>query len=441
MPFIIDNEIINHDFINYDYSQLLLESIYYKNISLNGYIHIPLKINKNNNFISSLNIPERFIPSSLYILNKSCEIQDISFDAELVLENISYTNSKKMYVRFPLKTKNTEHINIIDDIIKQTTANTKINLDLNKLLKHDQKCIFYEDPYLTKIVLFTEPIFINSDLSKINWNNENIPFQSISNTYVVLNAGKSIEKNTEKSVLKEGFDSSVMDCQLVDTADDEIATYTVPIDGDVSKLYTDMFNMKIVTDFIMFILIFASIYFFTPLLYDSLLITNITRNQNIDEYSRRKVLNYIESSIRYVFLIFAILLFTNGTTFQNTTETMVAAIILFLIFTCFFYIKYYKETNSEIKSWPEDIEGSSFPSGILNGYGRMILNMTNIDTMDHTIIAFVIILLFIDFILYPITNTINADTFVAFGIVLLFLGWPMATLVKAIQTPETYFEL
>jgi hypothetical protein len=447
MSFIIDNKIVNHDLINYNYSELILEPVYYKNIPLNGYIHIPIQINKNNNFISSINIPERFIPKSLYIVNKSCEIQNVSFDAELVLENISYTNSKKMYIRFPLKYKNTETINTIDDIIKQTYS-SPITFDLNKLLKADQKCIFYEDPYLTQIVLFTEPIYINTDVSKINWNNTDIPFQPVSNIYTVLNARKNTKTNTDMVTIKEGFqeglsstDTTVMDCQLVDTADDEIATYTVPIDGNVSHLYTDMFNMKIITDFILFLIIIILTYVFVPFLYSGLLVNNIISNQNVNKFSYRKLLNYIESSIRCIILVFGILLFMCGTSFKNTTEIMVGAFIIFFLFTCFIFIKYYKETDVVIKKWPQDNEGSSFSSGLLNGYGRMIINMFSLDTVDTTVIAFIIILFIVNIILYFFTNTINENIFVTFVIVLLFLGWPLASLIKGIKEPEQYFDL
>jgi hypothetical protein len=142
-----------------------------------GYIQIPYicpgGILKPNATYIENSIVKKYQTKNLYIFNKSHIIQDVTYDAELVIELLPSTNTgDKLYLCFPLKCYRDakKPANDIDNIIKKSDKTNKYyngdSCNIQPLIDTNQKKIVYKSG-IDIVVIFAKTIGIKeTDFSK-----------------------------------------------------------------------------------------------------------------------------------------------------------------------------------------------------------------------------------------------------------------------------------
>jgi hypothetical protein len=181
-----------------------------------GFIKIPFFTPENivrpNGLFISDKPTVKYMSNSLMIRKKSHNIDGVNHDGELIIENKQITNGdSKLFVCFPLKTKNVKP-NIIDEIINKSenrnSKEFKMTVNLNPMFNKLQKYIFYKNDNGDIVVVFTEPINVNSRFNKF----QSMPMHN--DKYSILQNVAGKEGFTEGFV--EGINSGEMDCEPID---------------------------------------------------------------------------------------------------------------------------------------------------------------------------------------------------------------------------------
>jgi hypothetical protein len=251
-----------------------------------------------------------YISSNLHIFSKTHDINEIDFDAELMIEHTPITNGGKNFIfSFPLKTDPRPESTPIDIIIHSKFGES-MDIDLNDYLRaEDNHCIFYEtEKYY--VCISTIPILVHSTFPKLSSH----PELQNSSIYTIIRAVRNnAYKESYKESMVEGmgvFDkfgqstsdpSSTPDPSSCSTAppvqpyylqcsnvplDDATdvasivlpANSTVPLDLGVnltSSKNTSEASYRVMTNSIIYFIGFISImcisYFIVPVTYKSLL--------------------------------------------------------------------------------------------------------------------------------------------------------------------------
>ena len=166
MSFDITQKIDTADKIQYNYYATSFYKNQYQNTIINsGYIKVPYTSKSNEPNLATLG--NGYVTTNLYIVKPIHIIDEVSYDAEMIVEHRSLTNyNEPLYTCFLLKTDRSTPYNEIDQLI-DGSEDTLLNL--NSLMQSNTSIVFTNN--LSKsalIVIFTTPIHIQTSLSGKN---------------------------------------------------------------------------------------------------------------------------------------------------------------------------------------------------------------------------------------------------------------------------------
>jgi len=291
--------------LQYNYYNILTKKINENELAFVG------KPNNPNLIIRNGSHDTKYTSSKLYLFSKSNSISNkyidknsifgfgsgitSDFDAELIVENNSITNSKsnnKVLLCFLLKTNIKNSLNLIDKIV-ESRINSNLEIELNNVIPHNNEYIYHEPdtefgPKLedTTIIIFKTPITCKSNFDILNKTSN--PF--FSNVYMENMIGR-INAN-----IVEGLDTSspttdssgniiinngdFLECSVADIDGNDISTYDVALNQQIPQKYITQFTTA--AYFISTFLIIAISYFITPAIYSLILKLFAQKNVNID---------------------------------------------------------------------------------------------------------------------------------------------------------------
>lgn len=310
----------------------------YTELQYNYYNVLTKKISDNElSFIGKPNNPNlitrdgshdtKYTSSKLYLFSKTNSISNkyidknsifgfgsgitSEFDAELVVENNSITNSQsnnKVLLCFLLKTNVNSNLNLIDKIV-DSHINSNLEIELNDVIPQNNEYIYYETktefgPKLedTTIIIFKTPIVCKSNFEILNKTSN--PFFSkvymenmIGGMKIIegeQNMGPTGPKGDTGSAGPKGDtgpagpsgpigatgppvddgniildNGDFLECHVADVAGEDITTYDVALNQKVPQNYITQFTTA--TYYISTFLIIAISYFLSPALYSLIL--------------------------------------------------------------------------------------------------------------------------------------------------------------------------
>lgn len=209
-----------------DTSISLVSGIYAKNLQTSGYIQIPYvcpggTIKSNATFVDNLST-KNYKTSNLYIFNATHSIQNVSYDAEMVIELNPITNGgEKLYLCFLLRCQRNHKmaLNEIDNII---VASMRMNeykrnsFNLQPLIDNNQQKLLYKSNS-DRVVIFTKVINIKEyDFSNYSQIPATLFILFPTDDYVILKSSSVQEGFTE------GFTKgrqSIMTCTPINTGE------------------------------------------------------------------------------------------------------------------------------------------------------------------------------------------------------------------------------
>jgi len=313
---------------------------YAKTVAQGGYIKIPYMcpggtVNPNATYGDNLSI-KNYKTANIYIFNKSHIINDISYDAELVIELTPTTNPGDiLYLCFLLKSyrdskkdkndidnliKKSDHIdNLIkksDGAIEKYVATT---FNVQHLIDKNQKKIVYKNGINT-IIIFTKPINIKEhDFSKYSTIPLDLfPLFPLDDYTMILPV---------KEGFQEGFKEGAVNGKTAITVCTPINTGTTP-ENDNSILYTNTdagetveSNSIFIGIFVTMVICVVSVFVFPPIYFWIMMSPNMDSNERI-----------IYNAVFIVLLIIlAFALILNGKKHKLKKQILAGAIIMFFV--------------------------------------------------------------------------------------------------------------
>jgi hypothetical protein len=420
MSFIYKKE--NKPELQYNYYNILSKKINKNQLLFTG------KPNNPNLIIRTGSHDTKYTSSKLYLFSKNNSISNkyidknsifglgvgsgitSDFDAELVVENISITNSKsnnKVLLCFLLKTNLTADTNIIDAIM-ESTINTNLEIELNDIIPQNDEYIYHEPntefgPKLedATIIIFKDPITCKAIFENIN--NESNPFllkdnienmigqmykPSVFEGYTVIDASSGeiivneikapeiIKKSLEKAnISPDNLDNAVfvqtppniildnndyLECTTADIDGKDITTYDIALNQEVPKNFITQFTTAIYFGSLFLVLLVS--YFIVPVGYKLILDLFIT---SVKSVSARKIVGFemLFRSIIYcvVFILFIIGISSGKMSTSNYGYVGYAINILLFLIISIVIIEFKKGTGLILGTPPNnfDFKGSN----------------------------------------------------------------------------------
>jgi hypothetical protein len=339
--------------LQYNYYNVLTKKINENELYFVG------KPNNPNLIISNGSHDTKYTSTKLYLFSKTNSISNkyidknslfgfgsgitSEFDAELVVENNSITNSKsnnKVLLCFLLKSNAKSNSNLIDTVM-ESKVNTNLEIELNDIVPQNDEYIYHEPdtefgPKLDDctIIIFKNPILCKSNFEIL----QKITNPFFSNAYVenmvggmnpsiIEGLGNSGPTNDSSgNILINNGD--FLECSVAGIDGNDITTYDVELNQQVPQKYITQFTTAIylVSTFLMLIVSF----FIVPPAY-SFIFKNFSNAQEVVGW---------ELIIRSIIYLIAYILFFVGIGQYNKNKQDTTAygyigyainIILFLI--------------------------------------------------------------------------------------------------------------
>ena len=339
--------------LQYNYYNVLTKKINENELYFVG------KPNNPNLIISNGSHDTKYTSTKLYLFSKTNSISNkyidknslfgfgsgitSEFDAELVVENNSITNSKsnnKVLLCFLLKSNAKSNSNLIDTVM-ESKVNTNLEIELNDIVPQNDEYIYHEPdtefgPKLDDctIIIFKNPILCKSNFEIL----QKITNPFFSNAYVenmvggmnpsiIEGLGNSGPTNDSSgNILINNGD--FLECSVAGIDGNDITTYDVELNQQVPQKYITQFTTAIylVSTFLMLIVSF----FIVPPAY-SFIFKNFSNAQTVVGW---------ELIIRSIIYLIAYILFFVGIGQYNKNKQDTTAygyigyainIILFLI--------------------------------------------------------------------------------------------------------------
>ena len=331
--------------LQYNYYNILTKKITENELSFVG------KPNNPNLIITNGSHDTKYTSSKLYLFSKTKSISSkyidknslfgfgsgitSDFDAELVVENNSITNSKsnnKVLLCFLLKTNAKSNSNLIDTVM-ESKVNTNLEIELNDIVPQNDEYIYHEPdtefgPKLedATIIIFKNPILCKSNFDIL---------QKITNPFFSNAYEENMIGQMNPSII-EGLDNSspttdpssgnilinngdFLECSVAGIDGNDITTYDVELNQQVPKNYITQFTTA--TYLISVFLFIAVSYLCTPAIY-SFIIRSFCNNtgpmvfKSIFKIEWRIV--SITFLITFILFFIGIGLLNNNTTKDNT---------------------------------------------------------------------------------------------------------------------------
>ena len=186
---------------------------------------------------------------------------------EMVIEHTSSTG-KIIYTCYLLETPSirVEDENEIDKILSMSTKdNSQLEVELNSIIPYQDGAIIYESKG-NVVCVFTTPIQVNTASStKIV---ERYP--AVTNLFDTYNSVYSVIPGN--NISKRDADDIYIDCAPTGVSEDEIKSYTLPINSKMASQSEQSDYMKTTVNYGLFIFAMLLSYIIVPLLYKNLII-------------------------------------------------------------------------------------------------------------------------------------------------------------------------
>ena len=363
--------------INYNYySTTFYKNQYEKTIQNGGYIKIPYPSHPNKPNIVSSMFSDHYVTTHLYILKKIHSIHGINYDGELVIEHISTTNSnQRLYTCLLLKSSPASSYTKIDDLIlhqfsfnmppsgaemnglaskglKDSLAaearTTEVTIDLNDffMMESIKQAILYDANY-TKVIVFTEPILVNSSFDSIS----SIElFPSYSSKYSVLSVKPLLGIN---HVEVEGFKEGITDvvaaayCQPIDETDPSIsenADVIIPLNSKLSINDATNNSMKTILNFFAFFVMILAAVILVPIVYNMFIVDLVLDTVKNPQEKLNRVCS-IDIYVSVILLGFAFSFINYGIANNIPVFTSVGFYVLIFYLASFLYFQYNRTMN------------------------------------------------------------------------------------------------
>jgi hypothetical protein len=346
MSFINTNE--NKPELQYNYYNILTKKITDNQLSFVGQPNNPNLIIRNGPHDT------KYISSKLYLFSKNNSISNkyignnsifglgfgsgitSDFDAELVVENNSITNSKsnnKVLLCFLLKTNQNNKPNLVDKVV-DSNVNSNLEIELNDIVPQNDEYIYHEPntefgPKLedATIIIFKNPIMCKSNFDVLKQISN--PFFSngyMENMIGILN--KNITEGLDNASSGPTTDSSgnilldngdYLECSVATIDGSDIASYNVALNQQVPRNYITQFTTA--TYFISTFLIIAVSYYITPSVYSLILRLFAQINEEINLTDLLKNTFIADWTIGSLIFWPAFILFFIGISFLSNKST------------------------------------------------------------------------------------------------------------------------
>lgn len=238
------------------------------------------------------------------ILNLTCDsagVPNNNIIGEMVIENTSSTGYQRIFTCFLLKSTDNNNTNTnLDILIKQPSVpdnekNKSIKIQINDFIK-DSSCITYSTDYGNIVIVFTTPIYINSNSANLlkgySRNTSQFtksPYDKLK--YTIMN-NLSHPKNdvvnsvsgVAKSLGEKKDDQIYIDCSPTGESSDKISTYNVPINSEYTENAQKIDFMKTTINICFSIIFLLIVYFLVPIIYKKIIIDNV--NKYVEDNSR-----------------------------------------------------------------------------------------------------------------------------------------------------------
>lgn len=303
MYFETNKFIDNSDKVQYNYYPTqFYKNQFQDNIQKNGFIKIAYSSKPNQPNIAVFG--SGYVTKNLYITIPIHRIENIEYDAELIIEHLPLTNfTDPLYTCFLLKTSMMGSRTDIDRLIEGSNDTT---LELNQYITQ-QKAIVYKNNYLesASVAIFTVPILVETKFDQLK-PASNISFAPYVDEYAVLYTEPILGN------VLEGFNSSSGNhpvtvagyCQPIDESDPSIgesANVIIPMDSSLIKDDAATSSIKTMLNFFGFFVLVIIAVFVAPIAHKILIVELIMDNEN---FSAQHKLNRTNAADVYTAVLF-----------------------------------------------------------------------------------------------------------------------------------------
>lgn len=244
---------------------------------------------------------------------------------ELIIEHHTLTRTNKLYSCYLLETKSillTDE-NEIDKILTMTDKQSdNLDVDMNMIIPKQEGCIIYKNKG-NYVCVFTTPIIINTASKERVVN-------SFANTTTLFdispNDGKYIVV-PGSNISKRDSEEIYIDCNPTGVSEEEVNTYSVPINSKMSSQAQESDYMKTTVNYGIFLLTALISYIIVPLFYKNAVIDPSTIAFNIDTVKRFTRIRSADIWIGIGFVIIISSLFGAGTANSDMYSTTIAMFI------------------------------------------------------------------------------------------------------------------
>ena len=398
------NKYNNNVKIDYNYNDIPIYINQFKNtIQNDGFIKIPyisnrtdpdVIINKKQKLFKINNVSKmkQYKTLMLYIIKSQNIINDISYNAELIVEHKSTTNDMTLFTCFLLKFDNGINMTNIDELFLDASNNgqndiTKKEFSLNNLVnenkKNNKKTIFFEPDEKTSVVILTNPFLIKTSFDKRFVSLIPPLFTTSPSDYKILEP----EQNSEgfKNPLIEGFKNPLIEgltqsvyCQPVEMTDPsgEIlseASLSIPLEGKYSPNRATNDIIRTAINFMAFVIILGFTYTMSPIVYNDFII-GLIETQGQQKMIR---VRSIDIYISIIFILISFGLVSQGITNNSPNYTIMGFFIGLFFIIAFVIIQSKKMTGS----WFEDTFKLDNSTNIKSYYSNISVQVTIEDFM------------------------------------------------------------
>jgi hypothetical protein len=379
----VNKQKLNYRYDNYTlYNSDLSTVTDSKNLS---YIKFPYLNSPNSVYVSMINNNNYWTTTNAYVTGVvHHNITDITDDnqmcGELIIEHlpVSNDNGSKLYVCFFLQEDAgagaTATNNDIDNIINwPKSSNTNVasfNIALSVInnspppsptggtgtaqtrptIPTQNNYIFYNDTITNNAVLiYLDPILIKSGNARLVEAYSSSP-PTDKNGNPLFSITPPNDTIIGQNPLNSDNSDIYIDCQPTGVSDEEIKTYSLPINSEMTNSMGKLDFMKTTVNFFVFVILIGLVYFTMPNLYYSIVIDIVSKQQelsgNKDKCIRIRSIDYFLS---FLFGLTILICFFKGFSSEQT-ELLSTGLFLFVIYILSFVLI----QNKKVSEWEKE---------------------------------------------------------------------------------------
>jgi hypothetical protein len=253
-----------------------------------------------------------------------------------------------------------------------------LDVDMNMIIPKQEGCIIYKNKG-NYVCVFTTPIIINTASKERVVN-------SFANTTTLFdispNDGKFIVV-PGSNISKRDSEEIYIDCNPTGVSEEEVNTYSVPINSKMSSQAQESDYMKTTVNYGLFMLTALVSYIIVPLFYKNAVIDPSTIAFNIDTVKRFTRIRSADIWIGIGFVIVISSLFGAGTANSDMYSTTIAMFIsvFYILSVALIQIK-----KTQTTFMTTEVKGTPITSDYCNSNEGKNISAFNLDDMGNTLL-------------------------------------------------------